>query len=90
MAYNFDRREFLKWAGVGGAVAFGRPLTVFGEEKKPFKAQAAVSQANSIVAFAPWFLGNAKGFYRAEGIEDRKSTRLNSSHIQKSRMPSSA
>ena len=24
------------------------------------------------------------------GVEDRKSTRLNSSHIQKSRMPSSA
>ena len=29
-------------------------------------------------------------FYRAAGQEDRKSTRLNSSHIQKSRMPSSA
>ena len=27
---------------------------------------------------------------RAEEIRDRKSTRLNSSHIQKSRMPSSA
>ena len=26
----------------------------------------------------------------AEGYTDRKSTRLNSSHIQKSRMPSSA
>ena len=26
----------------------------------------------------------------AEGYADRKSTRLNSSHIQKSRMPSSA
>ena len=26
----------------------------------------------------------------AEGEQDRKSTRLNSSHIQKSRMPSSA
>ena len=27
---------------------------------------------------------------RWDGLEDRKSTRLNSSHIQKSRMPSSA
>ena len=27
---------------------------------------------------------------RARGLTDRKSTRLNSSHIQKSRMPSSA
>ena len=31
----------------------------------------------------------ADGFCRASG-RDRKSTRLNSSHIQKSRMPSSA
>ena len=30
------------------------------------------------------------GFSTAERGEDRKSTRLNSSHIQKSRMPSSA
>ena len=28
--------------------------------------------------------------HEASGAEDRKSTRLNSSHIQKSRMPSSA
>ena len=28
--------------------------------------------------------------YRPDGMTDRKSTRLNSSHIQKSRMPSSA
>ena len=31
-----------------------------------------------------------EGFVRIEESEDRKSTRLNSSHIQKSRMPSSA
>ena len=30
------------------------------------------------------------GFYHPDEGEDRKSTRLNSSHIQKSRMPSSA
>ena len=33
-------------------------------------------------------LGNVEGY--REGIEDRKSTRLNSSHYQQSRMPSSA
>ena len=32
----------------------------------------------------------AKGFEVVTGELDRKSTRLNSSHIQKSRMPSSA
>ena len=30
------------------------------------------------------------GMSKAHAAEDRKSTRLNSSHIQKSRMPSSA
>ena len=30
------------------------------------------------------------GIQAVKGVEDRKSTRLNSSHIQKSRMPSSA
>ena len=30
------------------------------------------------------------GFKAAEDLEDRKSTRLNSSHITRSRMPSSA
>ena len=34
-----------------------------------------------------WRVGGAS---RAESVADRKSTRLNSSHIQKSRMPSSA
>ena len=34
-------------------------------------------------------LGNREGIAQVSGI-DRKSTRLNSSHIQKSRMPSSA
>ena len=32
----------------------------------------------------------AKGLCERIGIEDRKSTRLNSSHIEESRMPSSA
>ena len=37
------------------------------------------------------FYALTAGKVKAEGLEiDRKSTRLNSSHIQKSRMPSSA
>ena len=41
----------------------------------------------------PWLVGRADRRGDAAGVmldEDRKSTRLNSSHIQKSRMPSSA
>ena len=40
----------------------------------------------AVEAFDPEKVGRA----RFVGISDRKSTRLNSSHIQKSRMPSSA
>ena len=42
---------------------------------------------------APFYYGKEKDFFNEAGIDleiDRKSTRLNSSHIQKSRMPSSA
>ena len=49
------------------------------------------SRWNTAIPAAPWagngFLGDRTNW---EGIPDRKSTRLNSSHIQKSRMPSSA
>ena len=38
-----------------------------------------------VVILSPWLLSGYDSFY-----VDRKSTRLNSSHIQKSRMPSSA
>ena len=34
--------------------------------------------------------GNVPNMFRTVAHRDRKSTRLNSSHIQKSRMPSSA
>ena len=36
-----------------------------------------------------WFLRNME-MYKTEAVRDRKSTRLNSSHSAKSRMPSSA
>ena len=35
-------------------------------------------------------IGVDGGFLKDAGIEDRKSTRLNSSHLRSSRMPSSA
>ena len=36
------------------------------------------------------FVGSADELMGYQGVEDRKSTRLNSSHSQQSRMPSSA
>ena len=53
--------------------------------------------ANAPLAFVDQYIGALRS-YRAiaidvgdrDGLRDRKSTRLNSSHIQKSRMPSSA
>ena len=37
-----------------------------------------------------YYCGGYQAFLQAYDLRDRKSTRLNSSHIQKSRMPSSA
>ena len=53
----------------------GRPIATI----SPVKAPADVDWAHQLVAEG-----------RAHWNGDRKSTRLNSSHIQKSRMPSSA
>ena len=44
--------------------------------------------AMQVLGFDPWRLDRAR--LRGLRARDRKSTRLNSSHIQKSRMPSSA
>ena len=66
-------------------------------------ARIVVGVSTVNVAFLPIYLTQDKGFFKDEGLDvlvvmfnagatnlDRKSTRLNSSHIQKSRMPSSA
>ena len=55
------------------------PLALFGD----WYAEAAKTEPNEPNAMALATVG-------PDGTPDRKSTRLNSSHIQKSRMPSSA
>ena len=55
--------------------------------------QAATAFGTFLVAWALFAMLGYDGAFAlavAAGILDRKSTRLNSSHIQKSRMPSSA
>ena len=51
-----------------------------GDDEREFAA--GVDEGRGVHALAAGEAG--------DGVEDRKSTRLNSSHIQKSRMPSSA
>ena len=58
-------------------------------------AAAAVKQINTVTVANTWAAGDTftltmNGKALIGTIGDRKSTRLNSSHIQKSRMPSSA
>ena len=45
-----------------------------------------------MLVLGPWMIRRLRAFQVGQFVreEDRKSTRLNSSHIQKSRMPSSA
>ena len=71
------------------------------EERRPFKDKGNAAVVN--VKGHPVIYGTFEpgwrwsqhvkpiaGTERCEATQDRKSTRLNSSHIQKSRMPSSA
>ena len=58
-------------------------------ERDPRNVEA-ITQLGVILARARSFDEAHLAFDKALSIEDRKSTRLNSSHIQKSRMPSSA
>ena len=50
----------------------------------------AITAEDFVFAFRRMFRADTASPYAVEFSADRKSTRLNSSHIQKSRMPSSA
>ena len=45
---------------------------------------------NPVGDYAEWLVSNALGMTLLSNSSDRKSTRLNSSHLSQSRMPSSA
>ena len=76
--------EFLPVSSTGHLIVVGYALGFTGEFAKTFEIAI---QLGSILAVAVYFRGRLIDL--AQRL-DRKSTRLNSSHIQKSRMPSSA
>ena len=66
-----------------------RDMVIFPQMMTPF----IVGREASVRALEEALAGDKKIFLATQhdaSVEDRKSTRLNSSHIQKSRMPSSA
>ena len=95
--------EFRLFSGYGTAAECRTPdsgsVTVYERTKSGvaelfYKNDSGTERDLSLVgalAFGPFDTG-AVLFGKSDGtiFEDRKSTRLNSSHIQKSRMPSSA
>ena len=79
----------------GGLVAFAARRRTDGEEgAKYVNSPASPVYSKSRVLYALDLAGEAirerRFVFVTEGYKDRKSTRLNSSHTQKSRMPSSA
>ena len=99
-----SREIVMNMHDVGAAVSAGtRPLTALGivvglavlregAEVVLFLYGVAVSGTSATAVLSGGFLGILAGaaFSALTYFGDRKSTRLNSSHIQKSRMPSSA
>ena len=65
-----------------------KPVVVLSNNDGCIVARSQEARALGIRMGAPFF--EAKHLIRSHGLIDRKSTRLNSSHIPLSRMPSSA
>ena len=89
-----SRRRFIM-----GFVITAPPLGAIASAQE-YKAQQAKAQRVGLLGLgsaqrSPFFEAlrqglRERGWVEGQNLADRKSTRLNSSHIQKSRMPSSA
>ena len=85
------KREFLT-ASIGAGLALGKGSAAFAQQASSAAGQeggpsGGNRRVQSRMAKTTKLFKSPEGFPNAL---DRKSTRLNSSHIQKSRMPSSA
>ena len=81
-----DRRfQILDMPGVFDSLEHGQKVVTDPEFRKYF---TSLGEAKGIGALSIWSSGTS--IFVTARKPDRKSTRLNSSHIQKSRMPSSA
>ena len=76
-------------AGTAFAQGTGRSLDIQPGARQNGIGAAGVAIADDATGVT-WWNPAGLGFVTRTAVEDRKSTRLNSSHIQKSRMPSSA
>ena len=93
---QLSRRGFL--GGLIGSAAWGSTLLSFGTRAMAAAPVPLIGQLSPEAApdNERYWEGVASQFLLRKGVSymntgtDRKSTRLNSSHIQKSRMPSSA
>ena len=87
---GFSRRDILR-VGLGGVLGAGLVAPIRGLTP-PAQGRASFGKAKSIIYL--YLFGGPSHIdvwdMKPNAPEDRKSTRLNSSHIQKSRMPSSA
>ena len=72
---------------VGHISTFSEEATIIKPKQTDFRSAALMWAALS--AAVVWLAAIAAYAYE-DGMKDRKSTRLNSSHITRSRMPSSA
>ena len=89
-AYAQDAGAILKTLGVGAVVKIFAPQLNTFINKLVAARDAETKETTKVVPILSISIGiNAPG-QATIGAADRKSTRLNSSHIQKSRMPSSA
>ena len=77
---------------IGVAFSTGVYSNIFGSTATPINAYESerVFLHPAIRRHRPTVITGGAGAWQIRKMEDRKSTRLNSSHIQKSRMPSSA
>ena len=84
ISYVFQRPRLLPWRNVRRNVEFSLEQTRLGGAERREAATEAIRRVN-LEGHEHKYPHQLSG-----GMQDRKSTRLNSSHIQKSRMPSSA